>query len=1046
MGMCDIACKGRPLILVLGFLLSGCGVESPLEVPTLEASDGFEIVEAVSSDSIAYPMFATFDDRGRLFVFEATGINNRGTDVMLAAPNYQIRLLEDLDNDGKYDRGLIYADSLPFPMGGTFYDGSLYVTASPDLIKFTDRNEDGVADQREKILTGWTFNQNGAILSGPFMGPDGWLYLADARRGFEIMTKEGTMLKGNGARIWRCLPDGSRLEWMCGGGFDNSIEILFQPSGETIGTMTYFKDPQDGERDALMHWVEGGIYPKYHPVIDEDRLPLTGELMPVMTKLPRIAPSGLMRYESGVWGDDYMGNLFSAEFNTGRITRYRVFPDGSTFRTEQETFIKSRVSDTYLTDVLEDADGSLLVVATGGWFIEGCPLSRVAKPEIKGGIYRIRKAKQKNHHLEKAWGKEIEFDVLSIDKLAGLMAHNSYRVAQKALSTLIKRGVNSIPVLQSCMETASPNTRASIVFAWYQIGGTAALEAIRMALTDPDDLVKVAAARCLGLAKDLSSLDALKEEVINGSMPVRRQAASALGQIGDAVAVPALLASLKIPVDRVAEHAVIYSLIQIGETAPLRNALKDTSSQVRRAVAIALDQIEADKLPVADIIPLINSQVETDRKTGIWIAARHPSWSRSIVSLVDSLLNQSNTLSSYQEDLTTLLMAFCENPEVQNLIVDRVRSNRISDVRLFLLEIMKKSGVSEFPKVWKDLLRDLFNDSNTELKHASLQLIESRRLEGFEHEINRIVHDPKEGDAIRIKALSAGLITARKLSNDEWIYLRQLLTPKNESFIRQEAIQLISRAQLDDDMLLMLANQEIPQTDLFLLPKLMDAFKDSSNDQVGLAFIHAMDQVTIGLENVSVNSLEKLLESYSDSVLVQAEPLIKKIQNKQNERILKLEQLEASLVKGDVGEGRKIFYGKGICYTCHAVGSEGSDFGPDLSNIGEIRSTHDLLEAIVYPGASFAREYETYRVKTKENDYQGILKDQTEEMINLVISPGNEIRIDRKDIISIDLDPVSMMPPRLDQPLTSTELADLLAFLKALPYRIDRLIELRETQ
>ena len=28
---------------------------------------------------------------------------------------------------------------------------------------------------------------------------------------------------------------------------------------------------------------------------------------------------------------------------------------------------------------------------TGAWFIHGCPISRVAKPEIKGGIYRIRR-------------------------------------------------------------------------------------------------------------------------------------------------------------------------------------------------------------------------------------------------------------------------------------------------------------------------------------------------------------------------------------------------------------------------------------------------------------------------------------------------------------------------------------------------------------------------------------------------------------------------------------------------------------------------------
>ena len=75
-----------------------------------------------------------------------------------------------------------------------------------------DTDCDGVADKREVLLTGWTLNANAATLSGPFFGPDGWMYMADARRGFEIKNKEGPVLKGKGARIWRCRPDGTGLE------------------------------------------------------------------------------------------------------------------------------------------------------------------------------------------------------------------------------------------------------------------------------------------------------------------------------------------------------------------------------------------------------------------------------------------------------------------------------------------------------------------------------------------------------------------------------------------------------------------------------------------------------------------------------------------------------------------------------------------------------------------------------------------------------------------------------------------------------------------
>lgn len=66
--------------------------------------------------------------------------------------------------------------------------------------------------------------------------------------------------------------------------------------------------------------------------------------------------------------------------------RHKILPDGGTFRTVDEPFITSTGSDIHLTDVLQDADGSLLVVNTGGWFITGCPLSRVAKLDVHGAF------------------------------------------------------------------------------------------------------------------------------------------------------------------------------------------------------------------------------------------------------------------------------------------------------------------------------------------------------------------------------------------------------------------------------------------------------------------------------------------------------------------------------------------------------------------------------------------------------------------------------------------------------------------------------------
>src|SRR5256714_7852057 len=272
-----------------------------------------------------------------------------------------------------------------------------------------------------------------ASLHGPFFGPDGYLYLTDGRHGFDIHTKDGRAYKGMASRIWRLRPDGTGLEWFAGGGFDNPVELAFTPAGETIGTMTYFKDPANGERDALLHFVEGGVYPKWYSVVKEFKR--TGDLMPVMTKFARIAPAGLVRYRGASFGPGYDGNLFSAQFNPHRVQRHIVHREGATFRTEDQDFLTSSDPDFHPTDVMEDADGSLLVVDTGAWFIHGCPISRVAKPEIKGGIYRIRKSRAAK--IDDPRGQRLNLPSLTPAQLTNLLVDPRFALMDRATEVLV---------------------------------------------------------------------------------------------------------------------------------------------------------------------------------------------------------------------------------------------------------------------------------------------------------------------------------------------------------------------------------------------------------------------------------------------------------------------------------------------------------------------------------------------------------------------------------------------------------------------------------
>jgi len=123
------------------------------------------------------------------------------------------------------------------------------------------------------------------------------------------------------------------------------------------------------------------------------------------------------------------------------------------------------------------------------------------------------------------------------------------------------------------------------------------------------------------------------------------------------------------------------------------------------------------------------------------------------------------------------------------------------------------------------------------------------------------------------------------------------------------------------------------------------------------------------------------------------------------------------------------------------VAGKGAIFGPDLTNIGQIRSGHDILEAILYPSASFAREYETSRITTKTATYTGVLKEQLPDAILIATGPGLQVRIPRSEITAIEPLSISMMPPGLDKQLSPVELSDLMAYLNTLPDGLGNLVK-----
>ena len=146
------------------------------------------------------------------------------------------------------------------------------------------------------------------------------------------------------------------------------------------------------------------------------------------------AACGLCRYESTAFGADYQNNLFATTFNLHKITRHVLKHAGASFSTEDSDFLTCTDVDFHPTDVLEDKDGSLLVVDTGGWYKLCCPTSQLEKPAVLGAIYRVRR--DGTMPIADPRGRDLDWKGMTPEGLAALLADPRPAVVARLARTL----------------------------------------------------------------------------------------------------------------------------------------------------------------------------------------------------------------------------------------------------------------------------------------------------------------------------------------------------------------------------------------------------------------------------------------------------------------------------------------------------------------------------------------------------------------------------------------------------------------------------------
>lgn len=150
------------------------------ELGSFHLADTNLVVELVASEPhVISPVAITWDADGRLFVAEMF-------DYPVGPMKGRVKLLEDSDGNGHYEKSSVFADQLAFPNSLLPWKDGLLVTAAPDILYLRDTDSDGRCDERQVLFTGFGTGNTQLRVNGLLWGIDNWVYGANGRNDGQI--------------------------------------------------------------------------------------------------------------------------------------------------------------------------------------------------------------------------------------------------------------------------------------------------------------------------------------------------------------------------------------------------------------------------------------------------------------------------------------------------------------------------------------------------------------------------------------------------------------------------------------------------------------------------------------------------------------------------------------------------------------------------------------------------------------------------------------------------------------------------------------------
>lgn len=929
---------------------------------TFEVHEEFQLELAAHEPLVNDPVAIAFDERGRMFVCEMTGYSEKRTEQL-----GDVRMLEDVDNDGTYEKSTVYAKDIPWPVAVACFDGGIFVGASPDILYFKDTDGDNQADLREVVYTGFQHNNVQGMLNSFQWGLDGWIHGSSSSNGGDI-TRPDTpgvkplVLRG---RDFKFDPRSRRIEPESGGAqhgmsFDDWGRRFVCSNSDHIQLITYddryaARNPRLAAPGARISIAADGAAAdvfRISPVepwrIVRTRLRVKGITPGLIEGGGRAAgyftsATGVTIYRGDAWPAEYRGQAFIGDVGGNLIHRKALEADGVS--------LIARRAD----------EGREFIASTDIWFR---PVQFANAPD--GTLYVADMYREVIEHpdsLPPVIKKHL-------DLTSGSDRGRIYRIAP--------RGFTRKPI---------PNL------------GELASEDLVPFLDHANAWHRETAARLISERQDAALAPALAAAARNLPGELGRMTAlyvlCGLGEGDPAVKQAAILGALDDAGAHVRQHAVVLAEPWLPSVPSLQEKLLalagDPDPLVRHQLAFSLGAFEhprrAEALAAlalqgadnwtrfailssagADVVPLFNAYFAAAEQ------GPEPAW-------VDTLTQQA--VASGERGIAAVRQLAKDEANRRTWVARRCVAT--------LGPVLRDSGDAEDQALLEKTLAASLSDAQDMNVPGPERLaaIDFLAFGGFERVQGVLSALLAQGNAPEVQVAALGVLSRHSEPGAAQAVLAAW--PGFGPRAREAAIEAFFRRK--------------PWIE---------------------ALVGAMEAGALSPRDLDSNRAQALLKHEDSALRARAEKLFAANALRPRDEVVQAWQ-DVLTMKGDATKGREIYLKN--CAQCHKIKDEGFAVGPDLTTVAQA-GTDKILTNLLDPNREVNQQYINYTVSTRDLEtHTGIIVADTAASVTLKRAYGETVTILRADIEEMHSEMLSLMPEGLEATLQKQDLADLIAFI-----------------